>query len=174
MDRIPPQQSFVFHPRLFHHLRRGGIVHIAGGEDAVDVGLTEEPVCHGADGFGHVAFAPVRTRQHVAEADFESIRVQGDHADDGVISLQGDGVGKSLAVPPQFRNQVEDGVRLLDALVRTPRQATRHFGVLGVGGKHGGRVVTAGEAEVEAVGVEMLRRIHKSCRCHASSDDRCL
>jgi len=161
MNHIPPQQTLIFHPRFFHHLRRGGIVHITGGADAIDVGLTEEPVRHSAGGFGHVALAPVRTRQHVTDTRFESIRVDGDHADEGIIPLQCDGVGERLAVPPKFLDQVKDGIGLVHAFVRTPRQVARHFGILGVGGKHDGRVVPPREAEVEPVGGEGWRRVHE-------------
>src|SRR5580765_29668 len=67
MNRPAPQASLALHPGLLHDARRRDIVDVADRPHAVELGLRQRPVGDGADGFRHVAAAPVLAAEDVAD-----------------------------------------------------------------------------------------------------------
>src|SRR5439155_270617 len=140
----------------------GVVVDVAHGPDAMDGGLRQRPVADGANDFRHVAAAPVRAAENVAELDAVVLGPDVDRPGEAaVLALEDDPRERPVsgpagcAVPEVF-------ARLGGAQMRPKAHVSCGLGIARVRREDRLRVVHDGRSQPEPGGLESRGRLHES------------
>src|SRR6516165_3341119 len=162
MNGPAPQPTLALHPGLFHHPRRGEIVHVAHGPDAVNLWLGQHPVRHGSNDFGHVAPPPVFATDDVAHFHAMTLRPDIDRAGQSTGVAKDDDPREWALTGPGGGAVSQILARVFRALVRPKAHVAGRLGVARIGRVDRLGVVHRGLSQPQPRGLDRRGRLHVS------------